>query len=185
MTRGLHASWDGKLNNYVGNIFDTQQDLHEFQVYSVERNDTHIVWKLNDQTQLEFDTRQEWKDGHNPFAPNNYFYITINLGVGGRVTQDGAYFFKGSQDVREEAKRWKCSSFLIDYVKVIGRNERDDPTFVRAQDKKASDICKGIMNRLRAELNLELERSSAPAVIATVNSVTLSMVLFAMSKIYF
>ena len=169
-------------------MFDTGENLHEFQVYSVERNDTHLVWKLNDKVQMEFDTRVDWENGHNPFARNNYFYITINLGVGGKSggASGGDYFVKGSQDVHEEAKKWKCSSLLIDYVKVIGRDGQDDPTFVKSQETKASDICKGIMNKLRAEAgDDEANPNSMSRLTSNVNLVIISMTLFFISKLSF
>lgn len=95
--------------SYNGRKLNTQSNVtKEFQLYSIEWNETTIRWLFNDVVYFE----------HNVSKPfDQPFHLVLQLGVGGpefdtRNTVIQSY----------DANRWPNNNFTIDYIKIYQKN---------------------------------------------------------------
>ena len=107
----------------------TALNPNEFNVYSVEWNETTIIWKLNSRKTLSANLEKI-------FPGLNEMHILIWQAVGG-------YVFETKDISLNDLKNWDCPTLLIDYVRYYRWvNESIDKEPVIKEDNPSRDsIC--------------------------------------------
>lgn len=146
LTNGVHV-----VSAYRGN--DTVPDvaLDQFNVYSVERINQSLIFRVNDRITYVYAISI---DGYNPFQMSDGFRLVLNVGVGGHL-RNGFRFFDGDQQISVgEAHDWQCSALIVDYIRIVERGDSQEGIKLarNATTKSAKDICSKVMKGIRPEL---------------------------------
>ncbi|CAG2167235.1 unnamed protein product [Oppiella nova] len=126
------------------------ENLQDFHTYGVEWNETHIQWFFDDQDQLQnLDINRTLSDAYErkgqPF--DRPFRLRLELGVGG----DADYLFPGQTLTDRDYKSWKCSAFIIDYIRVYQWVDSPNSSSITGDNRTSSaDICEDVMSHIRS-----------------------------------
>ena len=134
-----YIRYDISLGKKMGNVdpFPTNGSLGELHTYSVEWNDSDIVWKFDD-----IETNRINISERDTFLKNEVI-LTFYLRVGGSPFRNGAMTF---DDVYE----WVCSLLILDYVRYYKWvDDYQVQTRVEKSNKRKSvDFCPKIMEEI-------------------------------------
>ena len=129
------STQEDNANPYLAN-YQADKMLNEFHNYSVEFNDTMLVWKFDDQ---EIDA----VDIASSNITNLNFSIWLSINVG------GVLFYAPSLSLND-AYNWECSLMIIDYVKVYTWLVPDFMPY-RGQEDIIRPIASNIFNYYRQD----------------------------------
>ena len=119
LSHGVHRMQDGDPFLYVGNDSLPLVDLSKFNVYSIERTNSGLVFKMNNNDIWIYSYEDNYRNDFNPFNMSDGFKLMLNVGVGGYP--DGVQpFFDGDQTISlRDAHDWMCSVMIVDYIKIV------------------------------------------------------------------
>ena len=152
---------DGNLENYL-----TNGALHEFHTYSVEWNETDLIW--------EFDGIQtNWINltGINTFL-NNPVILLYYLRVGGNPFRNGVLTL-------EDVIEWDCSLLTIDYIRYYQWTDEEEvhSNQTEPMDRPSIGFCKNIMDEIRPKRDEPATSSMTLTAIISVISLLLLLAL--------
>jgi beta-glucanase (GH16 family) len=76
-----HYSFNHKTRSYKKYSDDTTDYSEDFHIYSVEWDSQKIEWLIDDKVYFTFNFNNTFDENYKPF--NQYFYLIINLAIGG------------------------------------------------------------------------------------------------------
>ena len=133
-----------------GNVEDhlTEGALNEFHTYSVEWNETDLIWKFDG-----IQTNRINLTGINTFL-NTPVILSIYLRVGGSTFRNGVL-------TPEDVYDWDCSLLTIDYIRYYQRNNEEEVHSNQIELRERADVgfCKNIMDEIRPKSD-DLAKSS-------------------------
>ena len=112
-------------------IVETEENLNDFHIYSVEFNETEIIWKIDG-------TETYRKNISGIFYQNSKFRIELHFNVGGYHIGDPEVNVKPFEET-------DCPSLIIDYIRYYELNEEEVvESNVTMNTLARDDICKQI-----------------------------------------
>ena len=159
---GVFYEQDKNINTTWRNVRDN--NLNQFNVYSVEWNETTIIWKLNYKEVFAAKLI-------NIYPELNRMQIGLIQGVGGKR-------FDYKYNFVSDIKHWECPTLLVDYVRYYRWvNETITEKHVTKRDNPSKDvICRALHKRL-SDISISQLNPSFLLIVTIVLSVFLIIVL--------
>jgi hypothetical protein len=131
--------------------YSINSNLNDFHTYSIEWDKFEIKWFFDQTQTLAKNINRTLgsiysRDGQ-PF--DQKFRLLIDLGVG----PFKKHFFPNSTSFREDVKKWNCSLFIIDYVRIYSLNNSYESSSKSSNDISANKICGTVMPHIRPKKN--------------------------------
>jgi beta-glucanase (GH16 family) len=176
---GIHYSTNpAKYEFNTSGEFSTESNLNDFHTYSLEWNEFEIKWFFDDINHLTININRSLgpvytKNGQ-PF--DKPFRLIINLGVG----PFGEYFFPYSISIREDVHNWKCSLFIIDYIRIYKWVDGYEKQDSNSNDVSVGNICDSIMSLITPQKIIEINKnntSTSPICLNSMNKTSASIIL--------
>lgn len=124
-----------KFNSSYVPVF-TDSNLNDFHLYSIEWNETQIVWKFDSKTIHFYNFNNQYFDEIIDFT------LYISLGVGGSLFQKQYLTFDSDYN-------WVCPSLFIDYVRYYrwDANQTQKTSQTEDDSHSRSQLCKALRGR--------------------------------------
>jgi beta-glucanase (GH16 family) len=146
---GLHynVKQSYTYESFKAGEYFTNSNLNDFHTYSIEWDKFEINWFFDENKILTKNINRKLgsiytRDGQ-PFDES--FRLLINLGVG--PFKKG--FFTYSLSVLDDVMEWKCSLFIIDYVRIYEWVDRNENSSISSGDTSKDKICETVMPHIR------------------------------------
>ena len=117
-------------NESSNRIMDSEVNLNDFRIYSVEFNETEMIWRIDGS-----ETYRKNISGIFDQEPN--LRIQLHFGVGGDLFGDPEVNVKPFEET-------DCPSLIIDYIRYYEFNKEEDKSNVSMNTVTRDDICKQI-----------------------------------------
>jgi hypothetical protein len=127
--------------------YSTNSNLNDFHTYSIEWNEFEIKWFFDQINTLTININRTLGSSYSrlgePF--DRPFRLLIDLGVGPFTK----HFFSYSTSFLEDVMEWKCSLFIIDYIRIYKRIDGNENSSISPNDISVDKICEAVMPYIR------------------------------------
>jgi hypothetical protein len=162
--------------------YTTNSNLNDFHTYSIEWNQFEIKWFFDRINTLTININRTLDTDYSrlgePF--DQPFRLSINLGVG----PFEKHFFSLPTSFCEDVINWKCSLFIIDYVRIYEWVERNEISSKSSNDISANKICEAVMPHIRPKKK-ENESNSNNTILIVIVSIFSFVLLISLILIVF
>jgi hypothetical protein len=132
---------------YEVDKYSTNSNLNDFHTYSIEWDKFQIKWFFDETEILTINISRNlgsiYSRKGEPF--DQPFRLTIHLDINKFVGP----FFPHRPSVLDDVMDWKCSLFIIDYVRIYNWVDRYENSSISSYDISADKICEAVMSIIR------------------------------------
>jgi hypothetical protein len=162
--------------------YSINSNLNDFHTYSIEWDKFEIKWFFDQTQTLAININRTLGSIYSrlgePF--DRPFRLLIDLGVG-PFKED---FFPYPVSVLDDIMEWKCSLFIIDYIRIYKRVDRYEISSKSSNDISADKICEAVMPHIRPKKK-ENESNSNNAILIVIVSIFSFVLLISLMSIIF
>jgi hypothetical protein len=176
---GLHYNVPA-INETDGYL--TNLNLNDFHTYSIEWDKFEIKWFFDEINILTKNINRNFgsiysRDGQ-PF--NESFRLFISLSIESSAADSNT----NPVSVLDDVMDWKCSLFIIDYVRIYKWVDRYENSSISSNDISADKICEAVMPHIRPKKKANESNSNNTILIVIVSIFSFVLLIILISIIF-
>jgi hypothetical protein len=145
----------------------TNSNLNDFHTYSIEWDKFEIKWFFDEINILTINISRNLSSIYSrkgePFDQPFKLLITLDIGP------FGGPFFPYPLSILDDVMDWKCSLFIIDYVRIYKWVDRYENSSKSSKDISADKICEAVMPHIRPKKKANESNSNNTILIVIVS----------------